>query len=129
MIGQLTNFGHELRRYRDGRADRHLSNLGAIAVRSSIWAAGFLFVLGVLMAVSAVVSQTGLEQGAPAPGGAKFTLPGTVVVTAARYRFCFFAVRSGGWVMRAIEVAPGREPGLSMEYLRCTQLWALRPCA
>jgi len=56
VVGQLSNFGMNfvdtLMAGRIGTAD-----LAAIAVGSSIWAAGFLFMLGVLMAVSATVSQ------------------------------------------------------------------------
>jgi len=56
VVGQVSNFGMNfvdtLMAGRIGTVD-----LAAIAVGSSIWAAGFLFMLGVLMAVSATVSQ------------------------------------------------------------------------
>jgi len=56
VIGQLTSFGMNfvdtLMAGRLGQVD-----LGAIAIGSSVWAAGLLFVLGVLMSVSPAVSQ------------------------------------------------------------------------
>jgi len=56
VIGQLSNFGMNfVDTVMAGRLGA--AALGAIAVGSSIWSAGYLFVLGVLMAVSATVSQ------------------------------------------------------------------------
>jgi multidrug resistance protein, MATE family len=56
IIGQVTNFGMNfvdtVMAGRLGQVD-----LGAVAVGSSIWAAGFLFVLGLLMALSAAVAH------------------------------------------------------------------------
>lgn len=56
VIGQLTNFGMNfvdtVMAGRLGTVD-----LGAIAVGSAVWSAGVLFSLGVLLAVSATVSQ------------------------------------------------------------------------
>lgn len=56
MVGQLTNFGMNfvdtVMAGRLGTVD-----LGAIAVGSAVWSAGALFSLGVLLAVSATVSQ------------------------------------------------------------------------
>ena len=56
VIGQLTNFGMNfvdtVMAGRLGTAD-----LGAIAVGSAVWSAGLLFTLGILLAVSATVSQ------------------------------------------------------------------------
>ncbi|MFW5926775.1 MAG: MATE family efflux transporter [Wenzhouxiangella sp.] len=56
IVGQLTNFGmtfvDTVMAGRLGKVD-----LGAVAVGSSVWAAGFLFVLGMLMAVAAAVSH------------------------------------------------------------------------
>ncbi len=56
VIGQLTNFGMNfvdtVMAGRLGTVD-----LGAIAVGSAVWSAGVLFTLGVLLAVSATVSQ------------------------------------------------------------------------
>jgi len=56
VIGQLTNFGMNfvdtVMAGRLGTVD-----LGAIAVGSAVWSAGMLFTLGVLLAVSATVSQ------------------------------------------------------------------------
>lgn len=55
IVGQLTNFGmtfvDTVMAGRLGKVD-----LGAVAVGSSVWAAGFLFVLGMLMAVASAVS-------------------------------------------------------------------------
>jgi MATE family multidrug resistance protein len=56
IVGQLTSFGMNfvdtVMAGRLGQVD-----LGAIAIGSSVWAAGLLFVLGVLMSVSPAVSQ------------------------------------------------------------------------
>jgi len=123
VIGQLTNFGMNfvdtVMAGRIGTVD-----LGAIAVGSSIWAAGFLFVLGVLMAVSAVVSQ--LDGAGRQHQVGEFTRQALWLSLLLGIGL-FFAVRSGGWVMRAIEVAPA-VAGLSMEYLRALSWGAPALC-
>ena len=56
IVGQVTSFGMNfVDTVMAGRLG--MVDLGAIAVGSAIWSAGFLFVLGVLLAVSATVSQ------------------------------------------------------------------------
>lgn len=56
IVGQVTSFGMNfVDTVMAGRLG--MVDLGAIAVGSAIWSAGFLFALGVLLAVSATVSQ------------------------------------------------------------------------
>lgn len=56
VVGQLTNFGMNfVDTVMAGRLG--MVDLGAIAVGSAIWSAGVLFSLGILLAVSATVSQ------------------------------------------------------------------------
>ena len=100
VVGQLTNFGMNfvdtVMAGRLGALD-----LGAIAVGSSIWAAGFLFVLGVLLAVSATVSQ--LDGAGRRRQAGEFTRQAlwlSLVLAA----LLFFVVRASGWLMDVIGV-------------------------
>ncbi len=124
VVGQLTNFGMNfvdtVMAGRIGTVD-----LGAIAVGSSIWAAGFLFVLGILMAVSAVVSQ--LDGAGRQHQVGEFTRQALWLSLLLGVGL-FFAMRSGGWVMRTIEVAPA-VASLSMEYLKAISWGAPALCA
>jgi len=100
VIGQLTNFGMNfvdtVMAGRLGKVD-----LGAIAVGSSIWAAGFLFTLGVLLAVSATVSQLD-GAGRPRQAG-EFTRQALWLALALAAGLIGLVV-SAGWVMEALEV-------------------------
>jgi MATE family multidrug resistance protein len=102
VVGQLTSFGMNfVDTVMAGRIGTVA--LGAIAVGSSVWAAGFLFVLGVLMAVSATVSQL--------DGAGRNRQVGEFVRQALWLSLglgvlLFFAMRSTGGLMRWIEVDP-----------------------
>jgi MATE family multidrug resistance protein len=113
IIGQLTNFGMNfvdtVMAGRIGKVD-----LGAIAVGSSIWAAGFLFTLGVLLAVSATVSQLD-GAGRPRQAG-EFTRQALWLALFLGAGLVILAL-SAGWVMDALEVEPVVAE-LAMGYLR-----------
>ncbi len=102
VVGQLTSFGMNfvdtVMAGRLGTVD-----LGAIAVGSAIWAAGFLFVLGVLLAVSATVSQ--LDGAGRKRQAGEFTRQALWLALALALVLFLFA-RSAGWPMAAIEVEP-----------------------
>ena len=123
VVGQLSSFGMNfvdtVMAGRIGTVD-----LAAIAVGSSIWAAGFLFVLGVLLAVSATVSQ--LDGAGRHKQAGEFTRQalwlGLVLAV-----LLFVAVRSAERVMRIIEVTPG-VIDLSMAYLRAMSWGAPALC-
>ncbi|MEE4638011.1 MAG: MATE family efflux transporter [Wenzhouxiangella sp.] len=113
VIGQLTNFGMNfvdtVMAGRIGKVD-----LGAIAVGSSIWAAGFLFTLGVLLAVSATVSQLD-GAGRPSQAG-EFTRQALWLALVLAAGLILLAL-SAGRVMNALEVEPAVAE-LAMGYLR-----------
>lgn len=113
IVGQLTNFGMNfVDTVMAGRIG--MVDLGAIAVGSSIWAAGFLFTLGVLLAVSATVSQL---DGAGRPGQAgEFTRQALWLSLALGAGLVVLAL-SAGWLMDALEVEPVVAE-LAMGYLR-----------
>ncbi|MDT8410107.1 MAG: MATE family efflux transporter [Wenzhouxiangellaceae bacterium] len=113
VIGQVTSFGMNfvdtVMAGRLGRID-----LGAIAIGSSVWAAGLLFVLGVLMSVSPAVSQL---------DGAGRRVQAGEMTRQALWIALFLSVllvlaaRNSGWVMAALEVEP-RVAGLALGYLK-----------
>ena len=113
IIGQLSGFGmtfvDTVMAGRLGRVD-----LGAIAIGSSIWAAGMLFVLGVLMTVSPVVSQfDGAGRRVQAGESTRQALWIALVLGL----LMFIALRSVGWIKHWLEVEPD-VAALSLEYLR-----------
>ncbi len=113
IVGQLTNFGMNfvdtVMAGRLGTVD-----LGAIAVGSSVWAAGFLFVLGVLLAVSAAVSRLdGAGEREKVGAFIQQALWLGLVLAIGLWAFA----RSGEWVMTTMEVEP-RVASLAMDYLR-----------
>lgn len=102
IVGQVTNFGMNfvdtVMAGRLGRVD-----LGAVAVGSSVWAAGFLFVLGMLMAVSAAVAQ--LDGAGRARQAGELTrqalwLAATLAVAV------WWLMRSAEWFMQVIGTDP-----------------------
>jgi len=113
IVGQLTNFGMNfvdtVMAGRLGTID-----LGAIAVGSSVWAAGFLFVLGVLLAVSAAVSR--LDGAGETDKVGEFVRQALWLGLALSVSLWAYA-RSGGWVMRVMEVEPA-VTGVAMAYLK-----------
>lgn len=124
VIGQLTSFGMNfvdtVMAGRIGTVD-----LAAIAVGSSIWAAGFLFVLGVLLAVSATVSQ--LDGAGRRHQVGEFTRQ-AIWLSLMLAVVLFLAVRSAGWIMGAIDVE-AQVAELSMDYLRAISWGAPALCA
>lgn len=124
IIGQMTSYGMTLvdtiMAGRIGTID-----LGAIAIGSSIWAAGFLFVLGVLLAVSATVSQ--LDGSGRRQQAGEFTRQAlwlSLVLSLALY----LVARGSGWVMDLLEVETA-VASLSMDYLRAISWGAPALCA
>lgn len=113
VIGQLTSYGMNVvdtvMAGRLGRVD-----LGAIAIGSSVWAAGLMFVLGVLMSLSPAVSQLD-GAGRPRKAGelARQGFWIAVVLTV----FIVLLARNAGWVMRGLEVEPDVAV-LALNYLR-----------
>ena len=113
VVGQLTNFGMNfvdtVMAGRLGTVD-----LGAIAIGSSIWAAGFLFVLGVLLAVSAAVSR--LDGAGELKKVGAFVRQALWLALALSMALYIYA-RSGEWVMETMAV-DSAVAGLAMDYLR-----------
>lgn len=113
IVGQLTNFGMNfvdtVMAGRLGTVD-----LGAIAVGSSIWAAGFLFVLGLLLAVSAAVSR--LDGAGERDRVGEFVRQALWLGLVLGVGLWAFA-RSGEWVMTRMDVTP-QVATLAMDYLR-----------
>jgi len=112
IIGQLTSFGMNFvdtaMAGRIGAVD-----LGAIAIGSSVWAAGLLFVLGVLMSVSPAVSQldgAGLRERAGELTRQALWIALVLAVLLA------LSARNAGWIMQALQVEPA-VAGLAMGYL------------
>lgn len=102
IVGQLTSYGMSfvdtLMAGRLGPRD-----LGAVAVGSSVFGAGLMFIVGMLMAVSAAVSQ--LEgAGRPRQAGEltrqALWLAGVIAV------LFWFLMRRGEWVMASVGVEP-----------------------
>jgi len=113
VIGQLTSFGMNfvdtVMAGRLGKVD-----LGAIAIGSSIWAAGLLFVLGVLMSVSPAVSQ--LEGSGRRRQAGAMTRQAIWIALPLALLIAVMARHAGG-IMRLLEVEPA-VAGLSMGYLQ-----------
>ncbi|HSH26904.1 MAG TPA: MATE family efflux transporter, partial [Wenzhouxiangella sp.] len=102
IIGQVTGYAmtvvDTLMAGRLGALD-----LGAVAVGSSIWTAGMVFIVGMLMAVSAAVSQLeGAGQRRQAGELTRQALWLALLVSL----LLFWLMRRGGWVMSAIGVEP-----------------------
>lgn len=112
VIGQLTSFGMNfvdtIMAGRLGRVD-----LGAIAIGSSVWAAGLLFVLGVLMSVSPAVSQ--LDGAGRRLQAGEMTRQALWIALAISILLILVA-RNSGWVMTALEVEPS-VAALALGYL------------
>ncbi len=124
VVGQLTNFGMNfvdtVMAGRLGALD-----LGAIAVGSSIWAAGFLFVLGVLLAVSATVSQ--LDGARRRKQAGEFTRQ-ALWLSLVLSLLLFLAVRGSGALMGWIGVDE-EVASLSLRYLQAISWGAPALCA
>ena len=113
IIGQLTNFGMNfvdtVMAGRLGTVD-----LGAIAVGSAVWSAGMLFTLGVLLAVSATVSQ--LDGAGRRAQAGEFTRQALWLALALAAGLITLALGAGP-LMLALEVEEAVAE-LSMGYLR-----------
>lgn len=113
IIGQLTSFGMNfvdtVMAGRLGRVD-----LGAIAIGSSVWAAGLLFVLGVLMSVSPAVSQ--LDGAGRRQQAGEMTRQALWIALAISILLALVA-RNAGWVMAGLEVEPS-VAALALGYLK-----------
>lgn len=113
VIGQLTNFGMNfvdtVMAGRLGTVD-----LGAIAVGSAVWSAGVLFTLGVLLAVSATVSQ--LDGAGRRAQAGEFTRQALWLALALAAGLVVLALGAGP-LMVALDVDEA-VAGLSMGYLR-----------
>lgn len=124
IIGQMTSYGMTLvdtiMAGRIGTVD-----LGAIAIGSSVWMAGFLFVLGVLMAVSATVSQ--LDGGGRRHQAGEFTRQ-ALWLSLALSLALYLVARGSGWVMDLIDVE-AEVASLSIDYLRAISWGAPALCA
>lgn len=112
VIGQLTAFGMNfvdtVMAGRLGAVD-----LGAIAVGSSVWAAGLLFVLGVMLSVSPSVSQL---DGAGERGKAGSVTRQALWLAAVMAVLMWFVMRRTGWVMDVLDTDPA-VAGLALGYL------------
>lgn len=113
IVGQLTSFGMNfvdtVMAGRLGQVD-----LGAIAIGSSVWAAGLLFVVGVLMSVSPAVSQ--LDGAGQRRRAGEMTRQALWIALALALLLAVSA-RNAGWVMSALEVEP-RVAQLALGYLQ-----------
>lgn len=102
IIGQVTSYAmtfvDTLMAGRLGALD-----LGAVAIGSSIWAAGMVFVVGLMMAVSAAVSQL---DGAGRRGLAGELTRQALWLALMVSAVLFFMMRRGDWVMGVIGVEP-----------------------
>jgi len=100
VIGQVTSFGMN---FVDTVMAGRLGtvSLGAIAVGSSVWAAGLLFSLGVLMSVSPAVSQL---DGAGRRGQAGEMTRQALWIALVLGVGMFFAMREMNWVVALLDV-------------------------
>lgn len=100
IIGQVTSFGMN---FVDTVMAGRLGTvaLGAIAVGSSVWAAGFLLSLGVLMSVSPAVSQL---EGAGRRGQAGEMTRQAGYIALVLGLLVFFAMREMHWVVALLDV-------------------------
>jgi len=112
VVGQVTSYGMNfvdtVMAGRLGRVD-----LGAIAIGSSIWTAGLLFVLGVLMSVSPAVSQ--LDGAGRRRQAGEMTRQALWIALGISV-LMVLAVRNAGWVMEVLEVQPA-VASLALGYL------------
>lgn len=113
IVGQLTSFGMNfvdtVMAGRLGQID-----LGAIAIGSSVWSAGLLFVLGVLMTVSPVVSQfDGAGRRSQAGESTRQALWIALVLGV----LMFWVMRNVEWIQDWLDV-DAEVATLSLEYLR-----------
>lgn len=98
VVGQLTNFGMTfVDTVMAGRLG--MVDLGAVAVGSSVWAAGFLFVLGMLMAVAAAVSYL---DGAGRPRQAGELTRQSLWLALVLAVGIWYLARSADWLMAAL---------------------------
>lgn len=113
IIGQLTSFGMNfvdtVMAGRLGQLD-----LGAIAIGSSIWAAGLLFVLGVLMTIPPVVSQ--FDGAGRRKQAGEATRQGLWIALVLGL-LMFALMRNMEWVRHWLDVEP-QVAALSLDYLR-----------
>ena len=113
IVGQLTSFGMNfvdtVMAGRLGRID-----LGAIAIGSSIWAAGLLFILGVLMSVSPAVSQL---DGAGRRAQAGEVTRQALWIALALAGLMWLVMRNTGWIMDVLEL-DARVASLALGYLK-----------
>ncbi len=123
IIGQVTAFGMNfvdtVMAGRIGTVD-----LGAIAVGSAVWAAGYLFVIGVLLAVSATVSQ--LDGAGRQHQVGEFTRQALWLCLALALGL-FLLARSAGWAMTVLGVDED-VAGLALGYLRAISWGAPALC-
>src|SRR6056297_969296 len=112
IVGQVTSYGMNfvdtVMAGRLGRID-----LGAIAIGSSIWASGLLFILGVLMSVSPAVSQ--LEGAGRRLQAGEMTRQALWIALGVSV-LMVLVMRNAGWVMAVLEVEPS-VAGLALGYL------------
>jgi len=123
VIGQLTSFGMNfvdtVMAGRLGQID-----LGAIAIGSSVWAAGLLFVIGVLITVSPVVSQyDGAGRRAQAGEATRQAMWVALVLSL----MMFVVMRNVEWIKQWLDVEP-EVALLSIEYLRAISWGAPALC-
>lgn len=112
IVGQVTSYGMNfvdtVMAGRLGRVD-----LGAIAIGSSVWSAGLLFMLGVLMSVSPAVSQ--LEGAGRRLQAGEMTRQALWIALGIS-ALMVLVMRNAGWVMAVLEVEPS-VAGLALGYL------------
>jgi MATE family multidrug resistance protein len=103
VVGQVTSYAmtfvDTLMAGRLGALD-----LGAVAIGSSIWSAGMVFVVGLMMAVSAAVSQ--LDGAGRRRQAGELTRQALWLALMVSVVF-FWLMRRGDWVMSVIGVEPG----------------------
>ena len=112
IVGQLTSFGMNfvdtIMAGRLGKVD-----LGAIAIGSSVWAAGLMFALGVMMSVSPAVSQ--LDGAGRRRQAGEMTRQALWIALAVSL-LIFAVARNADWVMNLLEVEPA-VAATALEYL------------
>ncbi len=124
IVGQLASFGMNfVDTVMAGRLGRY--DLGAIAIGSSVWAAGFLFVLGVLMSVSPAVSQL---DGAGRRRQAGEVTRQALWIALAVSVLMGLVMRNTGWVMSLMAVE-SRVSDLAIGYLKAMSWGAPPLCA
>lgn len=113
VVGQITSFGMNfvdtVMAGRLGAVD-----LGAIAIGSSVWAAGLLFIVGIFMAVATAVSQL---DGAGQPRAAGSIARQALWLAAALAAAMWLVMRRTGWVMELLDVDSEVAP-VALGYLK-----------